>query len=241
MSGERSRKCFKRLFLFLIFIVSGMPIFFSCRPPAPAGLGERLWDNSGLKLWYGRPAERWAEALPVGNGRLGAMIFGGVRRDRIQINEESLWAGQKLYTDNPDALKDLGKIRALIFAGDIKEAYELGNKSLLGTPPRFRSYQTFCDLYLLSDSTAPYSGYRRELLLNRGISRTQFTVDGVTFVREIFASAPDNLIVVHLSADQQGAISTTITLKRAQDAVVKAENNEHRSIILNVYSLNFIH
>ncbi len=210
------------IFLFLIGLAFSVN---SCHKDSPNGK-ELFPQPESYRLWYRQPAANWNEALPVGNGRLGGMVFGRVFNERIQLNEESLWAGQKLNTNNPDALKDLGKIRALIFAGDIKEAYKLGNKSLLGTPPRFRSYQTFCDLYLLSDSTAPYSGYRRELLLNRGISRTQFTVDGVTFIREIFASAPDNLIVVHLSADQQEAISTTITLKRAQDAVVKAENNQ---------------
>ena len=92
------------------------------------------------KLWYQQMAKVWDEALPVGNGRLGAMVFGGVYNERIQLNEESLWAGERTNTNNPDALKDLEKIRELIFKGEIKDAYELGNKSLLGIPPRFCSY-----------------------------------------------------------------------------------------------------
>ena len=105
-------------------------------------------------LWYMQPAAIWDEALPVGNGRLGAMVFGKVYNERIQLNEESLWAGERIDTNNPNALLDLPKIRQLIFDGRIKEAYKLGNKSLLGTPPRLRSYQTLGDMIIEFDSTA---------------------------------------------------------------------------------------
>jgi alpha-L-fucosidase 2 len=186
-------------------------------------------DNSQLtsyKLWYQQPAKIWDEALPVGNGRLGAMVFGGVYKERIQVNEESLWAGKRFNTNNPNALRDLPRIRELIFEGKIQEAYELGNKSLLGTPPRFRSYQTLGDIYLTSDSVASFTDYKRELHLNPGISRTVFTIDGITFTREVFASAPDNILVIHITADKPGAINTTITLQRQKDADVKAEFNQ---------------
>ncbi|MCF8373423.1 MAG: glycoside hydrolase family 95 protein [Bacteroidales bacterium] len=178
------------------------------------------------KLWYQQPSKIWDEALPVGNGRLGAMVFGGVYKERIQLNEESLWAGKRFNTNNPDALSALPEIRKLIFEGKIKEAYELGNKSLLGTPPRFRSYQTLGDIYLSFDSVSVFSDYQRELILNTGISRTVFTVNGVTYTREVFASAPDNVIAVHISADKPGSITTKIELTRQQDAVVVAANNQ---------------
>jgi alpha-L-fucosidase 2 len=178
------------------------------------------------KLWYRQPAKIWDEALPVGNGRMGAMVFGGVYNERIQVNEESLWAGQQLNANNPNALRDLGKIREMIFEGNIREAYNLGNQSLLGTPPRFRSYQTLGDIYLSSDSVAPVTNYQRELLLNPGISKTTFTSNGINYTREVFASAHDDVIVVHISADKPGAINTTISLKREKDASVKADGNQ---------------
>jgi len=178
------------------------------------------------KLWYEQPAKIWDEALPVGNGRLGAMVFGGVYNERIQLNEESLWAGKRFNTNNPNASHDLAGIRELIFEGRIQEAYELGNKSLLGTPPRFRSYQTLGDIYLSSDSIAPFTDYKRELLLNPGISRTIFTVDGITYTREVFASAPDNILVIHITADKPGSINTTIGLQRQKDASVIAEHDQ---------------
>ncbi|RLD54972.1 MAG: glycoside hydrolase family 95 protein, partial [Bacteroidetes bacterium] len=186
---------------------------------------ESKVEQINYKLWYQQPANIWDEALPVGNGRLGAMVFGDVYNETIQFNEESLWAGKRFNTNNPNALKDLDDIRQLIFEGKIKEAYELGNKSLLGTPPRFRSYQTFGNIYLSFDSVANYSDYQRELLLNDGISSTKFTIDGITYTREVFASATDNIIVVNIGADKPASINTTISLEREKDAIIKVEKN----------------
>lgn len=180
---------------------------------------------SEYKLWYQQPAVKWTEALPVGNGRMGAMVFGKVYHERIQLNEESLWAGKRFNTNNPHAFRDLEKVRELIFEGKIKEAYELGNKSLLGTPPRFRSNQTLGDVLLSMDSIAPFTDYHRELLLNSGVSRTNFKINDVSFTREVFASAPDNIIVVNIRADKPGSITTDIELGREQDAEVSADDN----------------
>ncbi|RLF26007.1 MAG: glycoside hydrolase family 95 protein, partial [Thermoplasmata archaeon] len=204
-------KCFTILTLSLILI-----LFSSC--------SQKKQPNE-LQLWYNAPAAIWDDALPVGNGRLGAMDYGTVYNQHIQFNEESLWAGKKFNSNNPDALKDLAKVRELIFDGKIKQAAKLGNKSLLGTPPRFRSYQTFGDLFLSFEKKGEYSDYRRELSLNSGISKTTFTIDGVKFTREVFASAPDNIIVVHISADKPGKITTQISLKREKDAKVIAKDN----------------
>ena len=181
--------------------------------------------DSEYKLWYLQPAKEWVEALPVGNGRLGAMVFGGVYIERIQLNEESLWAGKRFNTNNKNALKDLAEIRRLIFAGRIKEAYELGNKSLLGNPPRLRSYQTLGDIYLSFDSTAGYSDYKRELILNAGINRTIFKLKDVTYIREVFVSAPNNIAVINISADQPGSINIGIELKREKDAKITGDKN----------------
>jgi len=204
-------KCFTILTLSLILI-----LFSSC--------SQKKQPNE-LQLWYNAPAAIWDDALPVGNGRLGAMDYGTVYNQHIQFNEESLWAGKKFNSNNPDALKDLAKVRELIFEGKINKAANLGNKSLLGTPPRFRSYQTFGDLFLSFEKKGEYSDYRRELSLNSGISKTTFTIDGVKFTREVFASTPDNIIVVHISADKPGKITTQISLKREKDAKVIAKDN----------------
>ncbi len=182
--------------------------------------------HTTYQLWYQQPANNWNEALPVGNGRLGAMVFGDVYNERIQLNEESLWAGKRFNGNNPNALNDLPKMRQLIFDGNIKEAYNIGNKSLLSTPPRFRSYQTLGDIFLSSDSLANYSNYRRDLNLNTGISTTTYQINGINFTREVFASAPDNIIVVNISADKPESINTKINLTREKDAIVKAHINQ---------------
>lgn len=211
----RENKTLKFTILFLFGIVLNLK-----------GYSQDIITHEPLKLWFKQPASNWNEALPVGNGRLGAMVFGGVYNECIQINEESLWAGKRFNTNNPDAYAGLPGIRELIFEGKIKEAYELGNKSLLGTPPRFRSYQTLGDIYLSFDSVASFTDYQRELHLSPGISRTVFTIDGITYTREIFASAHDNIVTIHLTADKPGAINTAIALQRQKDAQVKAEINQ---------------
>jgi len=94
------------------------------------------------KLWFKQPARDWNEALPVGNGRLAAMVFGQVQKERIQINEESLWSGQKINNNNPEALPHLREIQHLLLDGKNLEAVRLADKYLLGTPPRVRSYQS---------------------------------------------------------------------------------------------------
>jgi len=105
----------------------------------------RKEQDSSLCLWYQQPAAEWNEALPVGNGRLGAMVFGQPATDRIQLNEESLWSGSPVNDNNPEALKSLKQIQKFILEDKFPEAIELAEKSMIGTPPRVRSYQTFCD------------------------------------------------------------------------------------------------
>ncbi len=177
-----------------------------------------------LYLWYDKPATIWDDALPSGNGRLGAMDFGDPVKGRIQFNEESLWAGSRFDNNNPNALKDLPLIRKYIFEEKIEKAYRLGNKSLLSVPPRFRSYQTFGDIFIENENTGEITNYRRELCLNDGISTTTWTVNGINYKKEVFVSAPDNVIVVHFSADKPGSISATVSMSRKKDAEVFAED-----------------
>ncbi len=210
----------------IILLIIGL-VFVSCTDIRNSGFNnEEIPEIQEYRLWYKQPAVKWVEGLPVGNGRLGAMIFGGVYSERIQLNEESLWAGKRFNTNNPNALKDLDRIRNLIFEGEIKEAYLLGNKSLLSTPPRFRSHQTFGDINLSFDSVDVFSDYERELILNSGISKTVFNISGVNYTREVFASAPDNIIVVNIKTDIPGSINLEIGLSRDRDAKVIAIKNQ---------------
>jgi alpha-L-fucosidase 2 len=160
-----------------------------------------------LKLWYTRPAEVWTEALPIGNGRLGAMIFGGVARERLQLNEDTLYAGGPYDPSSPDALAALPRVRELINAGKYREAQDLAQEKMMGRPMRMPSYQTVGDLVLTFGASSLASDYRRELDLDSALSTVRYAQDGVTYTRETFASPVDQLIVMRLTASRPGALT----------------------------------
>ena len=168
-----------------------------------------------VELWYKKPAKAWTEALPVGNGRLGGMVFGGYDAGVIRLNEESLWAGSKINNNNPEASGHLQEIREAIFRSEYKKALELSNKYLLGTPPRIRSYQPLGDLTINFETEGEPEDYRRSLTLNTGIARTEYTIGGNKMMQEVFVSAPHDIIVVILTADKP--FSSEILLSRERD------------------------
>jgi alpha-L-fucosidase 2 len=173
---------------------------------------------SGPRLWYRQPAKDWVEALPVGNGRLGAMIFGRVDRERIQLNEESLWAGSPLNNNNPASRAALPEIRRLLFAGAYDQAGRLAEKSMLGTPPRIRSYQPLGDLWIDFGARDIPSDYRRDLTLRDGVAGTI----GGGIERRVFASAVDDVLVIRMTASAGSEISAHVRLTRDRDAKTAA-------------------
>ena len=181
--------------------------------------------ESTYQLWYNTPAKVWEEALPIGNGRLGAMIFGNPFHESIQVNEESLWSGAPINSNNPQAAENLGKIRELILNHKYAEAKSLAAKVMVGTPPRVRSYQTFGDI-LLDYDIKDTTNYRRSLDLNRGICTTTFSSEGIDYKQTSFASAVDDVIVTHISSSQRGGLNLLVRLQREKDATVKIEGNE---------------
>jgi alpha-L-fucosidase 2 len=169
-------------------------------------------------LWYKQPAPQWTEALPIGNGRLAAMVFGKIDDERIQLNEDTIWPGSRKNRDNPAAPAAVPEVRRLLLEGRVAEA-EARAKDMLGVPPRMVPYQPLGDLHLLFAPRDGVTGYRRELDLDTGVARTTYKAGGVTYIEEVFASVPDDhLIVVRLSADRPGSISFTATLDRAANA-----------------------
>jgi len=166
-------------------------------------------DERSLLLWYAQPASEWVEALPVGNGRLGAMIFGSVAVERLQLNEDTLWSGGPQDWNNPRARDLLPEVRRLLFAGKYAEAEQL----CVGMQGPFtQAYQPLGDLYLRFAGDGAAADYRRELDLENAIATVRYTRDGATFTREVFASAPDQVIVVRLSCNRPGQISFATAL-----------------------------
>ena len=131
-------------------------------------------QTTPLKLWYERPATQWVEALPVGNGRLGAMVFGGIEQERLQLNEGTLWAGGPYNPANPEAREALPEIRRLLAAGDNRAAQDLVAAKFMARPIREMPYQTVGDLLLTMAGSEAVRGYRRELDLDTAVARTQF-------------------------------------------------------------------
>ncbi|NGZ77836.1 glycoside hydrolase family 95 protein [Saccharibacillus alkalitolerans] len=168
-------------------------------------------QNRTYKLWYRQPAARWEEALPAGNGRLGAMVFGGERRERLQLNEDTLWSGFPRDKVNYDAQRYLKQARELIFAGQYDEAEKLINQRMLGW--NTEAYQPLGDLYIDRIGGGETAGYERELDLSNGILKTSFTVEGTRFVREVWISEPDQVLTVVLSADRAESIDIDVALE----------------------------
>ena len=176
-------------------------------------------------LWYDQPASKWEEALPIGNGRLGAMIFGHPFQECIQVNEESLWSGAPINSNNPKAIQNLDKIRELILNHHYQAAKKLAAETMVGTPPCVRSYQTLGNI-LLNYSIQDTTQYSRSLNLNRGICTTQFLSQGIGYKQEVFASAVDNVIVTRLSSSQAEGLSVLVRLTREKDIQLSVQDNE---------------
>ena len=187
-------------------------------------------DDPAHALWYRQPASAWEEALPVGNGRLGAMVFGGVDRERLQLNEDSLWSGGPQDADNPLALDALPQIRALLFAGKYAEAQALTDRTQIERPGdggRFGSYSTLGQLDLTFDATGATTDYRRDLRLRDAVAGVRYrSADGTTFRRETFASHPDQVIVERLTADRPASIGVRIALARPERARVSVDGHD---------------
>lgn len=187
--------------------------------------------SSDHTIWLKSAAAQWDHALPVGNGRLGAMVFGTVNRERIQLNEETLWMGGPRETDSPYARLSLANVRRLLFAGQPVAAYALAEHELMGKPWRLESYQSLADLRLIFDHDSTISDYRRELDLDTGVARVTYKLDGVRYTREVFASHPDQAIVVRLSVDRRGALSFGTWIDRSQDAHTELAGNDRLNLV----------
>lgn len=181
-----------------------------------------------LTLWYEKPAEKWVEALPIGNGRLGAMIFGEPKTEHLQVNEETIWTGKPHDYARKGAYLYLDTIRKLIAEGRQKEAEELAMDKFMSDPLRQKEYQPFYDLYLDFGAVDPaeVESYRRALDLDQALATVDFSYQGVQYHREYLASHPHQAIAVHLSADKPGMISFSAALGSAHEEVEATADGE---------------
>jgi alpha-L-fucosidase 2 len=194
------------LFLFLI------PSENALLAQLPQSIQQKSFNPATL-LWYSAPAKKWEEALPVGNGRLGAMVFGTHSEERIQLNEETYWSGGPYSTVVPGGYKVLPEIQKLVFEEKYLAAHNLFGRNLMGYPVEQMKYQSLGNLHLFFKNQDTVSNYQRWLDLETGISGVSYQANGTTWKREVFASHPDQVIAVRISADRPGSISFTANLR----------------------------
>ncbi len=184
-------------------------------------VGNALSQNTSYKVWYDKPAVYWEEALPLGNGRLGAMVYGNPAKEEVQLNEETVSAGSPYKNYNPDAKAALPAIRQLIFDGKYPEAQEMAGEKILSKNGFGMPYQTVGSLRLDFNGHESYTNFHRELDLNRAVATTTYTVDGVEYKREIFTSFVDQLVIIRLTASKPGKLSFETSLTCPQTVEVK--------------------
>ncbi|HEV8369322.1 MAG TPA: glycoside hydrolase family 95 protein [Pyrinomonadaceae bacterium] len=171
--------------------------------------------DSDLKLTYDKPATKWTEALPLGNGRIGAMVFGGIEDERVQINESTLWGGGPHNYTNTDAYSHLDEIRKLTFAGNIAEAEKL-SEGLMGEPKLLMPYQPFCDMRLHFPAHGQATEYWRDLDLENAIATTSYKVGSVSFRREVFVSYPDQVLIIRITSSKPRQLTFSVGMDSPQ-------------------------
>ncbi len=188
--------------------------------------------GSETTLWYRHPAgDEWDCALPIGNGRLGAMVFGNVPSERLQLNEETVWDGYERDCTNADARAALEKVRELLFAGKNAEAFEAAS-GMMGDPCGILSYQTLGELLIECRGHDAVDDYRRDLDVDTAVASVSYTVGGVAFRREMFVSAPDDVLVVRFTCDKPGGLSAGVTITREYDAECITDPDDASRLIL---------
>ena len=168
--------------------------------------------NHQYELWYPGPATQWQEALPVGNGHMGAMVFGGVQQERIQFNEDTLWTGHPTDYQNQGASEYLPQLRQLLLDGQRKEAEKLAQQEFMSVPLRQCAFQPFGNLILHFEGHENAADYRRSLDLNTAVSKIEYTIGSTKYTREVFATYPDRMIVMRLTADKSGQLTCRVNL-----------------------------
>ncbi|GMV25547.1 MAG: alpha/beta hydrolase [Phycisphaerae bacterium] len=205
-----------RFILLAVATLWGCAVAQQVADPGAASDGSAMSNQAidpSTCMWFSSPAAKWDEALPVGNGRLGAMVFGTVQEERIQLNESTYWTGGPYSTVVAGGRTALPEIQRLVFAGDHFAAHKLFGRAMMGYPVEQQKYQSLANLHLSFAHGGEATGYRRAIDLATGVSIVEYTIDGVLYRREVLASAPDHAIIVRLTASRPGSLTLTVNLR----------------------------
>lgn len=184
-------------------------------------------------LWYENPAKDFNEALPIGNGRIGGMVYGGTTNELIHLNEDSVWSGGKRNRNNPNSLEHLQEIRELLFNENIEQAEKLAFKYMQGVTPNSRHYMPLGDLFIDMDNIQEVSNYKRSLDLANAMTVTEFTSNGVNYVRTAFVSEPDSVMVIHIEADVPNSVSVSAHIDGRDDYFDDCRPYDDKTILFN--------
>ena len=201
-----------------------------------SSLSLNSWAGQTQKLWYAQPAKAWEEALPLGNGRLGAMVYGDPASDNIQLNENTFWAGGPHNNINPEALQSLAEIRRLIAVGDHKAAEALAAKTITSQTAHGMPYQMAGNLHLEFPAHGKYEDYYRDLDIGKAVATTRYRVGDVTFTREVFSSFVDQVVVVKLSANKAGQLNFSAHLSHPSKPVFTQQ--DEATLAMQVQSMD---
>ncbi|ALJ04175.1 alpha-L-fucosidase [Pseudalgibacter alginicilyticus] len=211
-----------------LLLVLGLTLMFCAKPK---DFSEQKDD---FKLVYTEPAEKWTDALPIGNGSLGAMVFGGVAQEHIQFNEETLWRGQPHDYAHEGAGEYLAEIRQLLTEGKSREAHKLAQEEFMSEPLKQVHYQPFGDIYIDFKNHENYTNYKRELNLNDAISSVSYTVDDANYTREILSSFPDQIIAINLTVSKEKALNFDVWLDAIHDDKSVVTSNDSQTLVVKV-------
>jgi alpha-L-fucosidase 2 len=201
----------------LLLITGFISVCLKGQPGIPESIKNKTFDPSHL-IWFNTPAAKWEEALPVGNGRLGAMVFGKTDEERIQLNEDTYWSGGPYSTVVKGGYKALPEIQQLIFKNEIEKAHKMFGRNIMGYPVEQQKYQALANLHLIFPNAGEVSDYTRWLDIGKGITGVEYISKGVKYRREVFSSAPDQVIVVRLTADKPGSLSFRVSLRGVRNS-----------------------
>jgi alpha-L-fucosidase 2 len=225
----QSERHIRNSLVFAFYLLAFCLIMSGCATDPAGRAGQSRLDTedwTGMKLWYQQPAQQWAESLPVGNGRLGAMIFGGTENERLQFNEDTLWTGEPHEYQHGGAVAYLPVVRKLLFEGKQRQAEKLAGGQMMSVPLRQEKYQPFGDLRLSFPGHDQPADYHRELDIDSGLATVRYRVGDTEFIREVFCSFPDQVIVVRLTCDKPGQLTFSAKLDSSHsDAQTLAVDN----------------